>query len=414
MSYGLFDKLSMFHEFEKYLSGYNPGYPVKRPDSTSQNKPGTNTDSSHEEGVKANTGAPPVDAVRPDTPSPPVPALAQPDPPTPPVEVKNTKESYPDTPAAPESLTSLKPPPVRGITLAEKVRLPVEHLKLVGLREIKRGSRIAVQCPYWRSYFDCAAVRCVRSAWSRAPGQLFTWERGPALALVYGLDWLDARRRDSKWVLLVTGELNCWVAWCYRLPVVALPEQSVWNSEWAQLFDGMEVYLWRSPGASTELEKRIAVDIPDLRVILAPTGIKDLNAAYRKGKYLPTYLADLKKTSISLAKTPEQKTADLREALYAEARPVIEAKDPLEKVRQAITALGYGGDVKFPLITYLSMTSRMLDLHDGEILPHLLLHGSSSSGKSFIVNTIKKCCPPRFTTSSMPVRYELLSMILRL
>ena len=195
MSYDLFDKLSMLHEFEKYLSGDNPGYPVKRPASASQDKPGTKTNGSHEEGVKANPDAPPVTAVPPDTLSPPVPALAQPDPSTPPVEAKTVKESHPDTPAAPASPTSSKPPSVRGITLAtlaEKVRLPVEHLKLVGLREIDRGGRIAIECPYLRNYFDCAAIRYVRSTWSRTPGQFFTWERVPAPDLVYGINWLDA------------------------------------------------------------------------------------------------------------------------------------------------------------------------------------------------------------------------------
>jgi hypothetical protein len=62
-------------------------------------------------------------------------------------------------------------------------------------------------------------------------------------------------------------------------------------------------------------------------------------------------------------------------------------------VEQAIRALGYGGDISKPLITYIAMTSRVLRFRPGGMPVHLLLLGPASAGKSYTVGTVLRLFP---------------------
>jgi hypothetical protein len=73
---------------------------------------------------------------------------------------------------------------------------------------------------------------------------------------------------------------------------------------------------------------------------------------------------------------------------------VLTAPDPVEVVQQEIRRLGYGGNLNFPLITYLSLTSRVLAMRDGAMPVHLLLLGQPSAGKSYILVVVLKLMPP--------------------
>ncbi|MBT9137352.1 MAG: hypothetical protein DDT34_02442 [Firmicutes bacterium] len=59
----------------------------------------------------------------------------------------------------------------------------------------------------------------------------------------------------------------------------------------------------------------------------------------------------------------------------------------------ALDKLGYGGDLKPVLITYLAATSRLLAMTSGTMPVHLLLTGSSSLGKSYVLDVVKRLLP---------------------
>jgi len=88
-----------------------------------------------------------------------------------------------------------------------------------------------------------------------------------------------------------------------------------------------------------------------------------------------------------------QHTNEQLQQLYQEAKAVIQATDPLKVIENAIRGLGYGGDIKPALITYLAVTSRLLEMRPGAMPVHLLLTGLSSGGKSYTLGVIKTLMP---------------------
>lgn len=66
----------------------------------------------------------------------------------------------------------------------------------------------------------------------------------------------------------------------------------------------------------------------------------------------------------------------------------------ISRIATELRALGYGGDLRPALLTYLAMTSRVLATDTGSLPVHLLLLGSASSGKTYTVKLVKKLMPP--------------------
>lgn len=180
--------------------------------------------------------------------------------------------------------------------IAEAKRLPVSFLRHLGIRNM--GAK-GIQIPY-RS-LDGQIVR-YRFRKSLIGDRGFEWSRGSRLYL-YGLDLLP-RLALADPVLLVEGESDCWTAWHWGLDfVLGLPGKSVWRSEWASLLGGRQVGVWQEPDA-VDLPFRIAKDLPGLRVIKAPDGIKDLSEAHVKGWVIPDFLRELIATAVTVADLP--------------------------------------------------------------------------------------------------------------
>jgi hypothetical protein len=102
-----------------------------------------------------------------------------------------------------------------------------------------------------------------------------------------------AEIRKAGWVLLVEGESDVWTLRYYGLPVLGIPGKSTWQKEWAAPLAGLQVYLWQEPDAA-DLVDRVAAAVPDLRVIAAPSGIKDPSEAHLLGHDLAKLIPELK------------------------------------------------------------------------------------------------------------------------
>jgi Domain of unknown function (DUF3854) len=96
-----------------------------------------------------------------------------------------------------------------------------------------------------------------------------------------------------------------------------------------------------------------------------------------------------------LAPLPADAKASVRLAeLRRAAKPVLDAGDPLPKVKAAIKAFGYGGDVNPAMLIYLAVSSRLLAARDGAMPAHVALIGPPSTGKSFTAGCVLRLLPP--------------------
>jgi hypothetical protein len=101
----------------------------------------------------------------------------------------------------------------------------------------------------------------------------FKWRKGSSPSLY----WLDHLPEDAEYVLVVEGETDVAAATFLGIPAVGVPGVNTWKSAWAGSIAGENPVLWVEPDQGGEsLAAAMAEDIPELRVIEAPPGIKDI------------------------------------------------------------------------------------------------------------------------------------------
>lgn len=165
-------------------------------------------------------------------------------------------------------------PPRRGMTVGELAtlkQLPESFLRELGLSDsADHYGRNAVVIPYRDQDGNVAGRK------TRTGGRWF-WEKGRP-PMPYGLERLAALP-EGRSVLLVEGESDCWTAWHHGIDgVLGVPGANAWRPEWAKLLEGRDVFVWQEPDAGGKaFVAKIGKDIPELRVIRAPAGVKDLN-----------------------------------------------------------------------------------------------------------------------------------------
>ena len=223
-----------------------------------------------------------------------------------------------------------------------------------------------------------------------ADGPRFIWRRGDHVSL-YGLNKLAAIH-ERGWVLLVEGESDTWTGWHHNVPVMGLPGKTTWRPEWAEYLAGLNVYLWVEP-ETDDLIARVGADIPELMIIRVPEGVKDISEAHLQGVDLAAKIEALKAGAVP-AQDIIRLQADQRAAeLHERAASVLASPDPLELVKEAIRASGYGGEMGNALVVYLAATSRLLAMRQGTMPVHLLLLGPASAGKSYTLKVILGLLP---------------------
>ncbi len=286
--------------------------------------------------------------------------------------------------------TDTSPNASNGLTVAalgEAKKLPVNTLKSYGVSDFKLGSTPVVRIPY---YGEDATEASVRFRLALQGDARFRWRKRNK-ALPYGLDRLGVIRK-AGWVLVVEGESDCWTCWYYGIPALGVPGKGVWKPEWKEYLTGLKVWVWQEPEAQ-DFTMRILATAPDLRYIAAPEGVKDLADAHAQGLDVPVWLERLKLQAESGAALQRRLANVQLEAAYQASKHILEAPDPLSLIGEEIQGLGYGGDLKPAIITYLAATSRLLEMRRGAMPVHLLLTGHSSGGKSYTVGIVKALLP---------------------
>ncbi len=272
-------------------------------------------------------------------------------------------------------------------SISEAKRLPADFLKGLGISDCKYGGQPSIRIPY---YSEAGEEVAVRFRLALSGDSRFKWRKGDH-AMPYGLDRLTQAKR-AGWILIVEGESDAWTCWHHGIPAIGIPGKSTWRAEWGEYLKGLEVYVWQEPAAE-DFVLRVLKSAPELRFIRATDDIKDISEAHIQGHDIPALIEELKARSESTAELKIRHDNKRLSNLYDEAKGVIEADDPLELVKSALRGLGYGGDLKPALITYLAATSRLLAMPDGAMPVHLLLTGLSSSGKSYTLIVVKRLLP---------------------
>ena len=282
--------------------------------------------------------------------------------------------------------------PVKGATvqpLADAKRLPAEELRTYGLFEVTYSGAKAVAIPYHGVQPGQTVATRYRVAID-GPDR-FRWKKGDHPAL-YGL-WRLADARDAGWALVVEGESDCWTAWHHGIPCVGIPGKAAWKPEWASHLAGLDLVIWQEPDAA-DFTRRIGETVPGARVIVAPVGTKDISDAHVRGDDVAALIGRLRRDAPLVAdvldKERQARLTDLRRG----AASVLDEPDPLPLIERGIRALGYGGDIKPPLVTYLAVTTRLLGQRAGTMPAHLLLIGPASAGKSYTASVVLRLMPP--------------------
>jgi hypothetical protein len=274
-------------------------------------------------------------------------------------------------------------------------RLAVDFLKTTfSVSERKRGGRVSLRLPYMDRDGKETAVR-YRIALT---GDKFRWATCSKLSL-YGLWRLDPAARD---VILVEGESDTQTLVYHGIAALGVPGATNWQPAWAAELAGRDVYAWQEPDAAgAAFIQRIGADIPELRVIAAPAGYKDVSAAHIAGEDVPALIARLKSEARPFARIQAETLDQAARDAERTAGDLLVAPSILTEFGALCERLGLVGEDRLARLLYLALTTRLL-----ERPVSVAVKGPSSGGKSFTVETVLRAFPASayYALSSMSER----------
>lgn len=283
-----------------------------------------------------------------------------------------------------------KPIPTTLEEYARYKALSVEFLKGLGLKTVNRNGKSCIQIPY---YDEDGNETTYRIRWNIGgdKSKRFTWKAG-SRTQPYGLERLHGCTVDGRvrrWLFLIEGESDAQTLWSYGLPALGIPGATNWQSKWKQYVTEFDVYIWQEPDdAGQKFVDSVAKDIPGIYVIRPPSGRKDISDCHLAGDDIPSLVATLTESAILYADILAER---LRlEAIEAAgiAAPLLKSDNILGKLSDLCAEMGLVDEDLNAKLLYLAMTSRVLEKPIS-----LVVKGTSSSGKSFTVETILKMFP---------------------
>jgi DNA-binding transcriptional ArsR family regulator len=292
-----------------------------------------------------------------------------------------------------DALTSEKKDKCRtsGLTLevyADAKKLEPFYLDALGVQNSRRSGG-GVEIPYY--YAEDDAPCAVRYRVSMSGPKRFLWRKGDKPAL-YGL-WMLRHWRDTSGhavrLLLVEGESDAQTLWRYGFPALGIPGASSWQGEWAAHLEGFEVYLWLEPDeAAKRLLASVAESLPEVRVIQAPSGRKDISECHVAGDDVPTLVQTLMAAALTAGELRAGERRELRKVAFKQAAELLRSQNLLSDLQVVLAQLGLVSEERNAKVLYLALTSRLL-----ERPVNIVVKGPSSGGKSFLVGTVLKAFP---------------------
>ncbi len=160
-------------------------------------------------------------------------------------------------------------------------------------------------------YLDAAGkLKAIRHRFANKDEKKFRWRKGDKVGF-YGLWWLPEIIK-AGWCLIVEGETDALTCRTHGLPVLGIPGKETWRRCWAgagnaafkKVLKEIPVWLWEEPDAGVRppqqpkallLREQVGQDMPGVKIIKAPAGIKDLSEAHCRGDDIKALVARLKK-----------------------------------------------------------------------------------------------------------------------
>jgi len=271
---------------------------------------------------------------------------------------------------------------------AEYVKLPVEFLKQLGLRELHYVDQRAVKMPYLD---ETGEEVCVRFRIS-LDGKPKVKTRKNDKHRLYGLQSLGEMKK-AGYAILAEGESDTQVGWHHSYPVLGVPGGTGFQSEWISELEGFEkVYAIVEPDETGEkFWQRFAVE-PDLRERLFRVelrGAKDLRELHVQD---PDHFEERLKEALEGARhwmdIAETEVLENSRLAWEKCASLAAEEDILERFSETLHASGVAGEENIARILYLALTSRRLDRPVS-----VALKGPSSGGKSYLVEQVSKHFP---------------------
>jgi hypothetical protein len=286
-----------------------------------------------------------------------------------------------------DSNGSNSPPP--GLTLkayADAKRIPLNTLLTYGVSDMTLSGQPAVRMPYRDRQGEEVTVR-FRLAIDG--DNKFRW-RNKSKPFLYGL-W---RLQGGAAIALVEGESDCHTLWSCGVEAAALPGASNWQEERdaPELASYDRIYVVIEPDSGGEAVRRwLAHSAIRERVwLLDLAPFKDPSALYLDDpeRFPERWQAAIEKADSWTSQANAKQQQD-RQTWYAEAKPLLEAPNLLERIGRSMQQRGYAGDVSPALLGYVAFTSRLLDRPI-----NLSYVAQSSAGKNRAVDEAKALMPP--------------------
>jgi hypothetical protein len=208
--------------------------------------------------------------------------------------------------------------------------------------------------------------------------------------------------RDNKEIFLVEGESDAQTLWFYGIPALGIPGATNWKTEFSHYLDGYSVYIWQEPDdAGNKFVSSICKNLPGTLIITPPPGRKDRSKIHLFGENVPEIIEELKANAIPYANIQAEKRKDEAIQAAGKAGELLRSSDILGEFWSVCKRIGLVGEERNAKILYLALTSRVL-----ERPVSVVMKGTSSSGKSFQVETVLHFFPPSayYALSSMSER----------
>lgn len=267
---------------------------------------------------------------------------------------------------------------------AASKHLPADFLASLGLSDRKYQGKPAVRIPY----FDESGAEVAVRYRVKPSGKGHTLSVKGGKLLPYGL-WRLADARQAGYVLLVEGESDCQTLWHHGLPALGVPGAATWQEGWADHLAGLTVYLWQEPDQGGEtLAARVGKSLPEVRILTAPPGCKDISEAHVLGKDVPGLLHELERAAIPWRELERERLNRQAAEAKHKAAALLACPDVLAEFAPAAQAWGLVGEEKTARLLYLALTSRLLDKPVS-----VGIKGPSSGGKSFTLATVLRAFP---------------------
>jgi hypothetical protein len=288
--------------------------------------------------------------------------------------------------------------PVTLENYAAYVRLPVEFIKGLGLKEYRHLGEPAVSMPYLDSSGE---VLLTRSRVSLTGKPKVKTRKGDRHRL-YGL-WKLEEAREAGYLWLFEGESDTQTGWYHGEPCAGIPGANGWKAEWAADLAAIErLYFvvedepgeacWQKLAATPELRERL------YRVEL--DGVKDVSDLHKQDPArFKRRLREARKSARAWRDIAEREQYERVCEAWAACRELAESPDILTEFVADLRRCRLVGEQTNAKLLYLAMTSRLL-----EKIVSVAVKGPSSAGKSYLIKLVSSFFPEsvfcRFTAFS--------------